>query len=167
MVERLHCHFMSLSSARLVIPGTEVEIRPVWEELCCHGGEGKWMIFCLCWRSGGKRVESSSAFRRKLERLWRRCEMSTSRAIRFGWSSVLHCAQEVWAVALIIRMLDASEVVSLFRCALKVKLLFKITPRRRRVVLTWVFWLSIKIVGFQELLLDQVEKRHTSLFSAF
>ena len=29
MVERLHCRFMLLSSARLVIPGTEVEIRPV------------------------------------------------------------------------------------------------------------------------------------------
>ena len=32
-------------------------------------------------------------------------------------------------MALIIRMLDASEVVSFFRCALKVKLLSKITPR--------------------------------------
>ena len=40
-----------------------------------------------------------------------------------------HQPQEVWAVALIIRMLDASEVVSFFRCALKVKLLSKITPR--------------------------------------
>ena len=32
-------------------------------------------------------------------------------------------------MALIIRMLDTSEVVSFFRCALKVKLLSKITPR--------------------------------------
>ena len=91
MVERLHCRFTLLSSARLVIPGTEVEIRPTWEEHCYHGGDGKWVMFCLCWRSGGKRVESS-AFWQKLEWLWRHCGMLTSRAIRLGWSSVLRSA---------------------------------------------------------------------------
>ena len=82
-------------------------------------------------------------------------------------SSVWHQPQEVWAVALIIRMLDASDAVSFFRCALKVKLLSGIIPRRRGVVLTRTFWLPIKIVGFQELLFHQVEKGHTSLFSTF
>ena len=92
MVERLHCRFRLLSSARPVIPGTEVAIRPSWEGLCCHGGDGKWVMFCLWWRSVSKRVESSSAFRRKLEWLRRRCGMLTSRAIRLGWSSVLRSA---------------------------------------------------------------------------
>ena len=77
-----------------------------------------------------------------------------------------HQPQEVWAVALIIRMLDASTAVSFFRCALNIKLLVRITPRKRRVVLTRTFWLPIKIVGFQEPSFDQVEKEHTSLFSA-
>ena len=66
-----------------------------------------------------------------------------------------------------IRILDASEVVSFLICALKVRLLSKITPRRRGVVLTRTFRLPMKIDGFQELSLDQVEKGHTSLFSAF
>ena len=64
-------------------------------------------------------------------------------------------------------MLDASDVVSFFKCALNLKLLSRITPRRRGVVLTRTFCLSIKIAGFQELSFDQVEKGHTSLFSAF
>ena len=75
--------------------------------------------------------------------------------------------QEVWALALMIRILDACEVVSFLICALKVKPLSKITPRRRGVVLTQTFRLPIKIDGFQELSLDQVVKGHTSLFSPF
>ena len=88
-----------------------------------------------------------------------------------AWKAIFNVerrqTQEVWAVALIIRMLDVSDAVSFFRCALNVKLLSRITPRRRGVVLTRTFGLPIKIVGFQELLFDQVEKGHTSLFSAF
>ena len=64
-------------------------IPPSWEKLCCHGGDGKWMMFCLRWRSGCRRVESSSAFRRKLEWFWGRCGMLASRATCLGWSSVL------------------------------------------------------------------------------
>ena len=53
----------------------------------------RWkMMFCLCWSSGGKRVESSSAFRRKLERFWRRWGMLAAKATRLGWSSVLRNA---------------------------------------------------------------------------
>ena len=92
MVEKLHCCFMLLSSDQSVIARTEVEIRPTWQELCCHGEDGKWVMFYLCWRSGGKRVESSSTFWRKLEQLWRCCGMLTSRAIRLRWSSVLRSA---------------------------------------------------------------------------
>ena len=52
---------------------------------------------------------------------------------------------------------------------MNVKLLSRITPRRPGVgvVLTQTFCVSIKIVGFQELLFDQVEKGHTSLLSMF
>ena len=75
--------------------------------------------------------------------------------------------QEVWAVALIIRMLDTSDVVSFFRCALNDKLLSRITLRRRGAVLTRTLYLPIKIAGFQKLSFDQVEKGHTSLFSVF
>ena len=66
-----------------------------------------------------------------------------------------------------IHILDASEVVSFLICALKIRRLSKITPRRQGVVLTRTFRLPMKIDGFQELSLDQVEKGHTSLFSAF
>ena len=74
--------------------------------------------------------------------------------------------QEVCAVALMIRILEESNAVSFFRCALNARLLFKMTPRRQGVVLMWTFWVPIKIVGFQVLSLDQVEKGHTSLLSA-
>ena len=65
-------------------------------------------------------------------------------------------AQEVCAVALIIRILDVSDAISFFRYALNVKFLSKITLRRRRVVLIQTFWVPMKIVGFQVLSLDQV-----------
>ena len=62
---------------------------------------------------------------------------------------------------------NSCEVVNFLRCALKVKLLSRITPTSRGVVLTRTFWVSIKINGFQVLSFDHVEKGHTSLLSAF
>ena len=88
-MERLYWSYRLLSSARLVILGTGAAIRPSWEGLCCHGGDGKWMMFCMYWRSGGRRVESSLAFQRKLEQFWGRCRMLTFRVICLGWWSVL------------------------------------------------------------------------------
>ena len=75
--------------------------------------------------------------------------------------------QEVWAVTLIIWILDVSDADSFFRCALFVKLLSRITQSRQGVLLTWTLCMLIKIVGFQELSFDQVEKGNTSLLSAF
>ena len=90
------------------------------------------------------------------------CELKRGRP-----SSAWRQPQEVWDLALMIHILDASEVVSFLICALKIRLQSKITPRRRGVVLTRTFRLPIKIDEFQELSLDQVEKGHTSPFSAF
>ena len=70
-------------------------------------------------------------------------------------------------MAPIIQMLYVSDTDSFFRCALNVKLLSRITPRRREVVLTRTFCVFIKIVGFQELSCDQGEKGQTSLLPAF
>ena len=63
--------------------------------------------------------------------------------------------QDVWAVALIIQMLDVSDAVNFVRCALNVKLLSRITLRRQGVVLTRTFWVSVKTVGFQVLSLTK------------
>ena len=84
MVVRLQWHFKLVLSVWSVIPGTLVAIYPSWGVLCCNGGDGKWMIFCLSWSADGRRVESSSAFRRKLERFCRRWGMSSARATRLG-----------------------------------------------------------------------------------
>ena len=70
-------------------------------------------------------------------------------------------------MALIIRVLDVNDSNSFFRCALNAKLLSRITPRRRGVVLTRTFCVLIKIVGFEELSFAQEEKGHISLLSAF
>ena len=70
-------------------------------------------------------------------------------------------------MALIMQMLDVSDANSFFRCALNVKLLSRITPRIRGVVLMQTLCVSIKIVGFQEVSFDHIEKGHTSLLSEF
>ena len=75
--------------------------------------------------------------------------------------------QELCAVAPMIQILDESDTVSFFRCTLSGRLLLKMRPRRRGVVLTQTFLVPIKIVGFQVLSFEQVEKGHTSLLSGF
>ena len=48
MMVRLHQRFRSMSSAKPVIPGTGVAIRSLLRALSCHGGDGKWLMFCRC-----------------------------------------------------------------------------------------------------------------------
>ena len=48
-----------------------------------------------------------------------------------------------------------------------VKLLSRMTPRRRGVMLTRIFWLVIKRAGWQVLSLDKVEEGHSSLLPPF
>ena len=62
---------------------------------------------------------------------------------------------------------DDSDAVSFFRCALNIRLLSRMTRRRRGVVLTRTFWVPMKILESEVLSLDQVEKGHTSLLPAF
>ena len=54
------------------------------------------------------------------------------------WNDV-SLRKEVCAVALMIQILDDSNAVSLFKCALKIRLLPKMAPRRQRMVLTETF----------------------------
>ena len=55
--------------------------------------------------------------------------------------------QEVFAVALIIQMLDVRDAVSFFRCMFNVKLLSRITPSRQSVVLTLIANKDSRIPG--------------------
>ena len=50
--------------------------------------------------------------------------------------------------------LGDNNVVSFFKCALNVRLLFRMTQRRRGVTLTQIFWLPMKRVSCQVLSLD-------------
>ena len=84
--------FKSMSSARPVIPVTVVAVRSSQEMLSCHGRDGKWLMSGRCWSSGGRRVESSLFFRRKLQQFWRCWGISAARITRLGWSPVLHNA---------------------------------------------------------------------------
>ena len=43
------------------------------EVLNCHGRDEKWLMLWWCWSSGGRRVDSSLALRRKLLQFGRRC----------------------------------------------------------------------------------------------
>ena len=69
-------------------------------------------------------------------------------------------------LALMIQILDANDAVSFFKCALNVRFLPRITPKRRGVMLTRTLLVSMKTEGCQVLSLNQVEKGHTSLLSA-
>ena len=85
----LYQRFRWISSAWLMIPGTELEISSLREVLNCHGGDEKWLMVWWCSSSSGKRVKISLALRQKLQQFWKRWAVSVAKAILFGWLSVL------------------------------------------------------------------------------